>query len=34
MNLMKYKNLFVSIAVVAMILSIVVWAVKGLNFGI
>lgn len=31
---MKYKNLFVSIAVVAMILSIVVWAVKGLNFGI
>ena len=34
MNLMKYKNKLVLVAVVAMVLSIMVWAVKGLNFGI
>ena len=31
---MKYKNKLVLVAVVAMVLSIMVWAVKGLNFGI
>ncbi len=34
MNLMKYKKLFVSVAVVAMVLSIAFWIGKGLNFGI
>lgn len=34
MNLMKYKNLFVAIAVGAMVLSIALWIGKGLNYGI
>jgi preprotein translocase subunit SecF len=34
MNLMKYKKLFLFIAFGVMVLSIGVWAVKGLNFGV
>ncbi|NLM37247.1 MAG: protein translocase subunit SecF [Firmicutes bacterium] len=34
MNLMRYKKQFILVSVAAMVLSIVAWAVKGLNFGI
>ncbi|HBL35381.1 MAG TPA: protein translocase subunit SecF [Firmicutes bacterium] len=34
MNLMKYKKLFLFIALGAIVFSIGIWAVKGLNFGI
>ncbi|HBG15493.1 MAG TPA: protein translocase subunit SecF, partial [Firmicutes bacterium] len=34
MNVMKYKKLFLLISVLAMVFSIVIWSVKGLNYGI
>jgi preprotein translocase subunit SecF len=34
MNLMKYKKFFISLFVAIMAFNIIVWAVKGLNFGI
>ncbi len=34
MNLMKYKKLYVFLFVAAMVFSISIWAIKGLNFGI